>query len=100
MTELGSVDENGSFAQFVEQMLGNTLVYSDMAASYESAGRLFEVGYGEYFRLNGETVNTDYARYENSYVVGGRVERGAEVIGLSFNGKTLTLNFEEGTREE
>ena len=100
ITELGSVEENGSFAQFVEQMLGNSLEFADMAVSYESAGRLFEVGYGEYFRLNGETVNTDYARYESAYVVGGRVERGAEVIGLSFGGKTLTLNFEEGTREE
>jgi hypothetical protein len=49
--------------------------------------------------INGEKVDTDYARYENDYV-DGSVERNAEIITLSFNGKTLTLNYKEGTRED
>jgi hypothetical protein len=43
-------------------------------------------------------VNTDYARYENPYV-NGKIDRKSEIIAFSFNGKTLTLNFSNGTRE-
>ena len=49
--------------------------------------------------VNGEVVDTNYARYESEYV-NGKVERKSEVISFSFGGKTLTLNFKEGTREE
>ena len=57
------------------------------------------IKYSEHFKLNGEIVDTNYARYESAYV-DGKVEREAEVITVSFGGKTLTLNYENGTREE
>ena len=49
--------------------------------------------------VNNEIIDTNYARYESPYV-NGKVERGAEVIELSFGGKALTLNYKEGTRTE
>ena len=70
-----------------------------MKVSYERDGRSFEVKYDEYFMLNGELVDTEYARYENEYV-NGRIERGADTIEFFFGGQTLVLNFKEGTREE
>ena len=100
VTELGSVEENGSFADFVSEMLGNECSFSGMTVSYESGDRAFDVKYNEHFRINGETVDTNYARYENAYVVGGKIERGAKVMEFSFGGYTLTLNFDAGTREE
>ena len=98
VTELGSIAENGSFAAFVEAKLSNGYVYSDMTVYYQSGAKSFEVKYGEYFKLNGALVDTEYARYESAYV-NGSVERKADVIALSFNGKALTLNFKEGIRE-
>ena len=97
ITELGSVSENGSFEEFVAEMLSNKFEYNDMTVIYESREKSFNVKYNVHFMINGEKIDTNYARYENDYV-NGSVERKAEIIELSFNGKTLTLNYKEGTR--
>ena len=99
ITELGCAEDNGDFNSFVNQMLSASYSFEDMKVSYERDGRSFEVKYDEYFMLNGELVDTEYARYENEYV-NGRIERGADTIEFFFGGKTLVLNFKEGTREE
>ena len=79
--------------------IDNDVSFEKMTVSYTSEGRVLEAKYGEYFKLNGETVDTEYARYESAYV-GGKVERESDVITYTFGGKTLTLNYKEGTREE
>ena len=99
ITELGSVAEDGSFESFVERILANEVSFKDMTVKYNTENKAFDVKYSEHFKLNGEIVDTNYARYENAYV-DGKVEREADVISLSFGGKSLTLNFKEGTREE
>ena len=99
ITELGSLSDNGSFEGFVFEMLRCESSYEDMTVTYKNARHSFEVKYDEYFILDGAVVDTNYARYENSYVVGGVTERGADIIALDFNGKSLLLNFKEGTRE-
>jgi hypothetical protein len=99
ITELSSVNEDASFDAFIQRILANKLTFSDMTVSYETRNKALDVKYSEHFKLNGEIVDTNYARYESVYV-GGKVEREAEIISLSFGGKTLTLNFKEGTREE
>ena len=99
VTELSSVKEDGSFGEFVERILANKISFEDMTVKYESDNKSFDVKYNEHFKLNGEKVDTNYARYESVYV-GGKTEREADVITLSFGGKTLTLNYEMGTREE
>ena len=99
ITELGCTQDNGSFAEFVADMLANECEYEDMTVRYTSGGKLFDVKYSEHFKLNGELVDTNYARYENAYV-DGSCAREADVIELSFGGKRLTLNFKEGTREQ
>ena len=100
ITELGCTEYNGTFDEFVKNMLANNSTYSNMTVHYESSDKVFDVKYDEYFKLNGETVDTDYARYESDYVKNGMIERKADVIELSFNGKTLTLNYNEGTRKD
>ena len=100
VTELGSIEENGSFADFVSEMLANECSFSGMSVTYKSGDKTLDVKYDEYFKINGETVDTNYARYENAYVVGGKIERGAKVMEFDFGGYTLTLNFDAATREE
>ena len=99
ITELGSVADNGSFESFIADMLDNEYSFDGTTVTYTTGDKSFDVKYDEYFKLNGEVVDTDYARYESDYVVNGITERKAEVIELSFNGKTLLLNYKEGIRE-
>ena len=99
ITELGSIEENGSFAEFIGAMLTNSASFSDMTVGYETDGKLFNVKYNEHFMINGEKIDTNYARYENDYV-DGKIERGAEVMHFSFGGYALTLDFKNATREE
>ena len=99
VTQLGSIEENGSFNKFVTEMLKNSCEFSDMEVHYKTDERAFDVKYNEHFKLNGQTLDTNYARYENAYV-NGKIERGAKIMEFSFGGYTLTLNYDEGTREE
>ena len=99
VTELGSVEQNGSFDDFVSHMLQNDCDFDDMTVSYKSGERLFNVKYNEHFVINGEKIDTNYARYESAYV-NGKVDRKSKTIALDFNGKTLVLNYEAGQREE
>ena len=69
-----------------------------MTVLYNSGEKAFDVKYSEHFKLNGQIIDTNYARYESDYV-DGKVERGADVIEFNFGGETLTLSFKEGTRE-
>ena len=99
VTQLGSIEENGSFGKFVTEMLANSCKFSDMEVHYETDERTFDVKYNVHFKLDGQILDTNYARYENAYV-NGRIERGAKIMEFSFGGYTLTLNYDEGTREE
>ncbi len=99
ITELGSVEDNGSFDAFISEMLANNCEYDDMTVCYESRNRAFNVKYGVHFFINGEKIDTNYARYESAYV-DVKVERKSEVISFAFGGKTLTLNYKEGLRVE
>ena len=98
ITELGSIEESGSFEEFVSSMLSNAYSFEDMTVTYESGEKSFDVKYGVHFKVNDTVIDTNYARYESDYV-DGKVERKAEIISFAFGGKTLTLNFKEGTRE-
>ena len=99
VTELGCVRDNGTFADFVAQMLSNKCEYRDMTVVYESGGKAFDVKYSVHFKINGVQIDTNYARYENAYAVGGAVERKSEVISFDWQGYSLTLDFEKGIRE-
>ena len=99
VTELGCVRDNGTFADFVAQMLSNKCEYRDMTVVYESGEKAFDVKYSVHFKINGVQIDTNYARYENAYAVGGAVERKSEVISFDWQGYSLTLDFEKGIRE-
>lgn len=99
ITELGSVDENESFDSFISEMLANNCEYENMTVRYTSGERAFDVKYSKHFIINGDKVDTNYARYENNYV-SANIERKSEIISFAFDGKTLTLNYKEGLRVE
>ena len=98
ITELGCIEENGSFEGFICEMLKNEATFDDMTVCYNSGEKLFNVKYNMHFMINGQVIDTNYARYENEYM--GTVDRKSEIISISFDGKSLTLSFKEGTRVE
>ena len=97
VTELSSVAQDGSFDAFVERILKNEYSFENMVVNYTTANKTFEVKYDEYFKVNGEVVDTEYGRYENDYV-DGKIAQKEDVIRFYYNGKTLVLNYKEGTR--
>ena len=99
VTELSSAAQDASFESFVARVLANAFSFEDMVVHYTTDERAFEVKYDTWFKINGDEIDTDYARYENAYV-DGKVERKAKEIRFTFQGKSLTLNYEEGTRVE
>ena len=99
ITELGCVRDNGSFESFVDEMLSNKCEYRDMTVVYDTGDRSFDVEYDSRFMINGEKIDTNYARYENAYVSNGIVDRKSEVIEIDWHGYRLTLDFENGIRE-
>ena len=98
VTELGCV-EDGTFSEFVAKMLANECSYENMTVTYKTGNKTFDVKYSEHFKINGEKIDTNYARYESAYV-DGKVERGASVIKISFGGYELVLDYGAGVREE
>lgn len=99
VTELGSIEESGSFDSFVSKMLANNCEYDDMTVRYESGNRAFNVKYNEHFMINGQVIDTNYARYENSYIAKGSIERKSDEIALDWNGYYLLLDYKQGLRE-
>lgn len=97
VTELSSASQDGTFTMFIERILSNEYTFEDMTVMYVTEEKQFEVKYNEYFKVNGEIIDTNYARYESAYV-NGKVERKAEIIEYVFQGRTLTLNYKEGIR--
>ena len=49
--------------------------------------------------VNGEKIDTNYARYENEYVAGGKVERESKIIAVEYEEYWLYLDYESGVRE-
>ena len=98
VTELGCI-EDGTFSEFIAKMLANECSYENMTVTYKTGNKTFDVKYSEHFKVNGEKIDTNYARYESAYV-DGKVERGATVIKISYGGYELVLDYGAGVRCE
>lgn len=102
ITELSSVEQDGSFANFINRLLQNQakLDPSDFSVEYTSGGTALKAIYDQSFTVNGVKQNLQYDRYESPYVQNGKTERKAKEIVFSFNLKKLSLNYEDNRREE
>ena len=99
VTELSSIAQDGSFNNFVERILSNSYSFENNNVLYTSNNKNFDVLYDSYFKLQGQEVNTEYQRFEGAYVKNNATVRKADVIEFAFNGKSLTLNYNEKKRE-
>ena len=99
VSELSSIEEDGSFNNFVNRILLNNYTFIDNNVIYTSNDKTFDVKYDSYFKLSGVEVDMDYERYESNYVENNVTLRKTDEIKFSFNNKSLILNFKEMKRE-
>ena len=96
VTEVSSVKEDKSFAEFIGRVLDNDYSFNEMNVQYISNGNNYDVKYNEYFKLNNQEVDMTYNRFESVY---SNTERKANDIIISFNGYSLELNYKENKRK-
>ena len=96
VTEVSSVKEDKSFAEFIDRVLDNDYSFNEMNVQYISNGNNYEVKYNEYFKLNNQEVDMTYNRFESVY---SNTERKANDIIINFNGYSLELNYKENKRK-
>jgi hypothetical protein len=98
ITEAGSHSGDGSFEQFTRRIRDNSVQFDTvtMTLAYTSNFTALELEFGGAFRVNGETVDTNYKRYDSPYI---QAERKDSTLTFSFNGESLFLDFDRGIRK-
>ena len=96
VTEVSSVEEDGSFNEFISRILSNDYSFDGKVVKYASNNKNYDVKYNEYFKLNNQDVDMTYNRFESVY---SNTERMADVIVISFNGYSVELNYKENERK-
>jgi hypothetical protein len=96
VTELSDTDKE-TYEDFKKRIKSNKLDINCGSVVYCSGGRELIVSYGGAFMVNGENQSLDYPRYDSSYV---KAEKKPEEINISYNGKSLKLNYKRMERIE
>ena len=98
ITEAGSKDEDGSFAQFCQRIQKNTLTFNSTnpELTYVSKEKHYQLTFGADFLVNGAVVPTNYSRYDSPYC---KAEKKAQTFNFTFNGKSLQLDYSTMKRE-
>lgn len=91
ITEMSSID-NESFEDFIERIRGNEINFDEEALSlnYQSQGMDYELTYQADFLVDGQIQDMSYDRFESPY---SQTERKADVIQISYEDQSLTLDF-------
>ena len=96
--EAGSINEDGSFKDFYSRILNNLVEFDDdkLVLKYTSQNRNLTLTYNSKFMVNGKSINTEYDRFDSPYI---KAKRKADKMEFRFNGKYLSLDFENLVRE-
>jgi hypothetical protein len=98
ITEAGSREEDGSFENFCQRILSNSITFDPdtLTLVYHSLGKRYELKFDGEFLVDGALMNTNYKRYDSPYC---QADRRADSIKIQFNGKSLFLDFFKMRRE-
>jgi len=94
---MGSRQENGGFADFVEMITGVTGVLEKRTLTLHTPMATLELKYKGSFRVNGKEISGDFPRLDSPW---GKVEREPKEMVLEAGGHRLTLDFSERIRSE
>jgi len=98
ISEAGSRVEDGSFKQFCERILSNSVSFdkASLTLNYQSNGNQYQLDFGGEFLLNGQFVEMDYPRFESPY---SQTPYKPKTIMIEHQGKSLLLDFHQMKRE-
>jgi len=104
--ELSSLSDE-TFEAFITRFKANEITFDETlhTLTYETILNgnttlsTLEARYDHSFKINGITLDLEYARYENPYVTNGLIERKPSIITYAFNRHQVTLDF-NGLRRE
>lgn len=98
ITEAGSKSLDGSFENFVNRIKANKIEFDsdDLMLTYQSKQKEYVLQFNGNFKINGASVNTNYKRFDSPY---SQTENKPDVIDISYNGKSLHLDFKNLKRE-
>ncbi|MBN2557344.1 MAG: hypothetical protein JXB33_01170 [Clostridia bacterium] len=88
--EISTEGAEGTFGDFIGRIKANAVSYEDDTLTYESNGKVLEVKFGGEFKVNGTTVDTDYARHDSPYAFNDREK---STMTFEFGGERLYLDF-------
>ena len=92
ITEAGSKDDDGSFKQFCSAIRSNKIDFDSiqLVLNYSSKAKNFSLKFRSDFKIDNETVKTNYSRFDSPYC---KAEKKDSTISIQFNGKSLLLDF-------
>ena len=98
ITEASTEEAEGSFADFMTRIKANEVTFDEetLELFYEGADSHHLEFKGDY-KLNDTVMDLEYDRFEAPYAT---VERESDTITISYNGKTLFLDFYNMERRE
>jgi hypothetical protein len=98
ITEAGSLSEDGSFEDFCERIMNNSLNFDpeNLSLTYTSNSTSYKLEFAGDFYVNSQLVNTEYPRFDSPYVQAGYKP---QEVRISHNGKSLFLDFNNLIRE-
>jgi hypothetical protein len=98
ITEAGSKNEDGSFEDFCQRIMSNSLNFDPekLALTYVSSNTNYKLDFGGDFYVNDQLVDTDYPRFDAPYV---QAPYKPEKVLISHAGKSLMLDFNKLIRE-
>jgi hypothetical protein len=88
---IGSKETYASFENFVNTIKSHNITYKDGILTYR-ADRVYELKYNDYFKVNGEIINTGYDRLDTPYA---KAKRKPDEVNVQFKGSALYLNFDK-----
>lgn len=92
ITEVSTSKEYGSLNAFMAAIKNNPVAYEQNTLTYKN----LKLTYKGDFVVDGVTQDLNYKRFDSPYAT---VERKADVMTFSFEGKSLTLDFKNLKRE-
>jgi len=97
ITEAGSRSKDGSFRDFVDRICNNPVEFDSEALvlNYVSGQITYELEFGGVFKVNGQTIDTNYRRFDSPYVQGDKKDK---TFFVTFNNESLFLDFENMIR--
>lgn len=98
ITEAGSASDDGSFEEFENRILNNTIQFNSkkLELTYVSRDKKYNLRFGKDFQLNDKVVDTNYSRYDSPYI---QAQKKDKTLNFQHDGESLFIDFNNLIRE-